>query len=321
MIDFVGRRKWFFLVSGIIILVGILFLIPAGPFGLEWGIEFTSGSMMTIEFEQDVSASELQQEMASLGHGEAIVQGTEDNTFIVRANKFEESVQDPATGKTVSEEEMIRIALEERFGELEILSSYDISPSISQKIASNAAIAVVVAAIGILLYVTWAFRKLIRSVRFGVCAIIALIHDVLVVVGLYAFLGTFFLLEVDVMFIAGILTVIGYSVNDTIVVFDRIRENRLKNPNAPLSTTVNQSIMETIGRSINTSLTTLLVVLALFLLGGESIHNFVLILLVGVITGTYSSIAIASQFLIVWENGTFGRVFRRVIPRRVLARG
>jgi len=321
VIDFVGRRKWFFLVSGIIILVGVLFLIPAGPFGLEWGIEFTSGSTMTIQFEQEVSAADLKQELTSLGRGEAIVQGTEDNTFIVRTNELEEFVQDPATGKTISEEEMIRLALEERFGALEILSSYDISPSISQKIVSNAAIAVIVAAIGILLYVTWAFRRLMRSFRFGVCAIIALIHDVLIVLGVYAFLGTFFLLEVDVMFIAGVLTVIGYSVNDTIVVFDRIRENRLKNPNLPLSATVNQSIMETIGRSINTSLTTLLVVLALFLLGGASIQNFVLVLLVGIITGTYSSIAIASQLLIVWDNGTLGRAFRRVIPRRVPAKG
>lgn len=321
MINFVGRRNWYFLISGIIILIGIIFLVPAGPFGLAWGIEFTSGSMMTLSFEQEVTQAELQEEMASVGHSEAIIQGIEENTFIVRTSKLAEEVKDPETGETMTEEEAIRRALEERFGPVEIISSYDISPSMARGIASKAAIAVAVAAVGILLYVTWAFRRLMRrSFRFGVCAIVALVHDVLIVLGIYAFLSTFVLMEVDVMFITGVLTVIGYSVNDTIVVFDRIRENMAKSTASPLETTVNNSIMETLPRSLNTSLTTLIVLLALFLFGGATIHNFVLVLLLGVITGTYSSICIASQLLIVWEKGGLGRLFKRVIPRKVPAR-
>ncbi|MFQ5925791.1 MAG: protein translocase subunit SecF, partial [Dehalococcoidia bacterium] len=302
MINFVGRRNWYFLISGIIILIGIIFLTPAGPFGLAWGIEFTSGSMMILSFEQEVEQAELQEEMATVGHSEAIIQGTGEGTFIVRTSKLEEEVRDPETGEMMTEEDAIRRALEERFGPVEILSSYDISPSMARSIASNAAIAVAFAAVGILLYITWAFRRLMRPFRFGVFAIVALVHDVLIVLGIYAFFGAFFLMEIDVMFITGVLTVIGYSVNDTIVVFDRIRENIAKSPGGRLETTVNNSIMETLGRSLNTSLTTLFVLLALFLFGGVTIHNFILVLLVGVITGTYSSIFIASQLLIVWEN-------------------
>ena len=321
MIDFVGRRNWYFLISGVIILIGIVFLIPAGPFGLAWGIEFTSGSVMTLSFDQEVTQAELQEEMASLGHSEAIIQGTGEGDFIVRTSKLAEEVEDPETGEAMTEEEAIRRALEERFGPVEILSSYDISPSMARGIASNAAIAIAVAAVGILLYDTWAFRRVMRSFRFGICAILALAHDVLIVLGIYSFLGSFFLMEVDVMFIAAVLTVIGYSVNNTIVVFDRIRENRIKRPGSPLETIVNNSIMETLGRSLNTSLTTLFVLLALFLFGGVTIHNFVLVLIIGVITGTYSSICIASQLLIVWERGEFASLFRRIVPRRVPVRG
>lgn len=321
MIDFVGRRNWFFLISGVLILIGIVFLIPAGPFGLAWGIEFTSGSVMTLSFEQEVTQSELQEQMASLGHSEAIIQGIGEGEFLIRTSKLAEEVEDPETGGIVSEEEAIRRALEARFGPVEILSSYDISPSMARGIVGNATIAVTVAAVGILLYVTWAFRRVMKSFRFGVCAIVALAHDVLIVLGIYAFLGSFYLMEVDAMFIAGVLTVIGYSVNDTIVVFDRIRENRVKSPGSPLETVVNNSITETLGRSLNTALTTLFVVLALFLFGGATIHNFVLVLLVGIIVGTYSSICIASPLLVAWERGELGRLFRRIILRPALVRG
>jgi len=321
VIDFVGKRNWFFLISGVVILIGIIFLIPLGPFGLHWGIEFTSGSMMTLRFEQQVTQAELQEEMARLGHTEAIIQRTGEGDFIVRTSKLAEQVEDPETGEVMSEDEAIRRALEARFGPVEILSSYDISPSMARGIASNAAIAVVAATVGIMLYITWAFRRVMRPFRFGVCAIVALAHDVLVVLGVYAFLGSFFHVEVDVMFITAVLTVVGYSVHDTIVVFDRIRENRAKSVGSPLETIVNSSIMETLGRSLNTSLTVVFTLLALFLFGGATIHHFVLVLLIGIITGTYSSIFTASPLLIVWERGDLGWLFRRIIPRRVPVRG
>ncbi len=308
MINFVGRRNWYFLISGVIILIGVVSLIV---FGLRWGIEFTGGSMITVGFEQEVAQEELRAVMAELGYDDAIIQKTEVGDFLVRTT-------------LLSDEDMmlIRETLNDRFGEEPTVSEpYAVSESIGKEITGYASIAVFVAAIGILLYVTWAFRRLKRPFRFGVCAIVALVHDVLIVLGIFSLLGVFLDIEINAMFITGVLTVIGYSVNDTIVVFDRIRENMVRSTGIPLETTVNNSIMDTIGRSLNTSLTTMFVLLALFLLGGVTIHNFVLVLLIGVIVGTYSSICIASQLLVVWENGEFGRLFRRIMPKRVPVRG
>ncbi len=308
MIDFVGKRKWYFLVSGIIILIGVIFLLSVG---LQRGIEFTGGTMVTISFEQAVTQEELREELAVLGHDDAIIQWSDDaQAFVIRTTEL-------------SEEDVVVMqnALTEAFGTLTIVEVYAISGSIASDIEGNAMIAVIVAAIGILLYVTWAFRRLMRPFRYGVCAIVALLHDVIIVLGIFSVLGVIFDIEIDAMFIVGVLTIIGYSVNDTIVVFDRIRENSLKNPGTPLATTVNNSIMETLGRSLNTVITTLFVILALLLLGGATIHNFALVLLIGVISGTYSSIFIASQLLVVWESGAFGRLFRRVVPKRAPAGG
>jgi preprotein translocase subunit SecF len=308
MIDFVGRRKWFFLISGVIILVGIIFMSTAG---VQRGIEFTGGTMMTVKFEHEVAQDDLRAAMAGLGYDDAIIQWSDDaGAFIIRTKELLEEDQ-----------AVIQDTLTEEFGSLTISDIYAISGSIASEIEGDATIAVFVAAIGILLYVTWAFRKVMKSFRFGVCAIVALVHDVLIVLGVFSVLGVLFDIEIDAMFITGVLTVIGYSVNDTIVVFDRIRENMLKSPGSPLETTVNRSIMETLGRSLNTSITTLFVLLALLLLGGTTISDFVLVLLVGIISGTYSSICIASQLLVVWEKGTFGRFFRRVVPRRAPAAG
>jgi preprotein translocase subunit SecF len=258
-----------------------------------------------------VTQEELREELAVLGHDDAIIQWSGDaQAFVIRTTEL-------------SEEDIVVMqnALTEAFGTLTIVEVYAISGSIASDIEGNAMLAVIVAAIGILLYVTWAFRRLMRPFRYGVCAIVALLHDVIIVLGIFSVLGVIFDIEIDAMFIVGLLTIIGYSVNDTIVVFDRIRENSLKNPGTPLATTVNNSIMETLGRSLNTVITTLFVILALLLLGGASIHNFALVLLIGVISGTYSSIFIASQLLVVWESGAFGRLFRRVVPKRAPAGG
>ena len=316
MIDFVGKRKWYFLFSALVILVGVISLIA---FGLKGGIEFTSGSTMTIDFEQTVEQADLRDEMANLGQDDAIIQRTGEDDFLIRTRELEPEVRDPVTGEVItpSEQQMIEEGLELRFGPLIVSDFYSVSPSMARDIGRNAAIAVVVAAVGILLYITWAFRRLVKSFRFGVCAIVALVHDVLVVLGMYALLGAFFNLEITVMFIMGVLAIIGYSVNDTIVVFDRIRENMAKRSGRDIEETINNSILETLGRSLNTSLTCLFVLLALFLFGGATIHNFILVLIIGVISGTYSSVCIASQLLIVWEKGGLGRLFRRVRPRRV----
>ena len=175
----------------------------------------------------------------------------------------------------------------------------------------NAFYAVLAAAVGIFIYVWWAFRNLPSPIRYGSAAIVALLHDAFIVIGIFSILGVVADIEVGTMFLIAILTVIGYSVNDTIVVFDRIRENILTYPNRELSQVVNLSISETLGRSLNTSLTLLFTLLALLLFGGQTIREFLLVLLIGVVVGTYSSIGVASQMLVSWEYGDLKRVFRR----------
>jgi len=293
MFDITGKRFWFFLISGVVILIGIISL---ATFGLKAGIEFSSGSMMTLSFEQEVDHDELRQELASLGYTNAIVQRTGEGDFYIR------TVTLGTEEKTSLEDALIA-----RFGNLEEAEFYSVSPMVATETAWNAFWAVLAAAVGILLYITWAFRRMPSPFRYGTCAIVALLHDVLVVLGVFSILGGILNWEINLMFITGVLAVIGYSVNNTVVVFDRIRENLTKGVSPNFEIVVNNSLVETLSRSLNTSLTTLIVVLALLLFVGASIQNFAVVLLIGIITGTYSSIFIASQLLVVWEKGEWGR--------------
>jgi len=293
MFDITGRRFWFFLISAAVILIGIISL---AVFGLRTGIEFSSGSMMRLSFEQKVDQGELRQELTSLGYANAIVQGTKEGDFLIRTGKL--SGEDKA--QLVS-------ALTARFGNLEETEFYAVSPMVAIETANNAAIAVAVAAIGILLYITWAFRRMPSPLRYGTCGIIALVHDVLVVLGIFSILGGILEWEINLMFITGVLAVIGYSVNNTVVIFDRIRENLTRGVSPNFEVVVNNSLVETLSRSLNTSLTTLFVVLALLLFVGASIQNFAVVLVIGIIAGTYSSICIAPQLLVVWDKGEWGR--------------
>ena len=204
------------------------------------------------------------------------------------------------------------------------LNSATVSPLVSKQIVKYASLAVIVATVFILLWISWSFRHVSHPIRYGVSAVIALLHDVVVVLGLFSIFGKLFGVEIDTIFITGLLTVIGFSVHDTIVVFDRIRENVQRSGARDFGAVVNDSLLQTLGRSINTSMTVVLTLLALLLIGGPTIRNFVLVLLIGIISGTYSSIAIASQILVVWQNGTFARFGARLgLPfgRRAPAEG
>lgn len=214
----------------------------------------------------------------------------------------------------------IESALEQRFGSFEVLEASTIAPVVSQAAVRNATAAVVVASLFITGYIAFAFSSVPRPVRYGVCAIVATLHDVIIVLGAFSLFGKLFGVEVNLMFITGLLTVIGFSVHDTIVVFDRIRENVRLAPGAPLADNVNAALVQTIGRSLNTSMTVLLTILAMLLLGGETIRSFLLVLLVGIVAGTYSSVGIAAQLLVAWDEGDFDRLLgRRRAPERVTA--
>ena len=295
MIDFIGKKQWFFLGSAIMIIVMIISL---AAFKLQPGIDFTGGTSMTLSFAPQVEQSQLREEVTELGYPEAIIQRSGDN-FFIRTKEI-----------SVDERQSLINGLETGLDtEITILDHDTISPAIATDTARNAGIAVIIAAVAMLIYIAWAFRRMPKPFRWGTCAIIALVHDVLIVVGVFAILGQVANVEVNAMFITAVLTVVGYSINNTVVVFDRIRENRTRGLSPDFAVTVNSSLTETLARSMNTSLTTLCVILALLLFGGATIHYFVLALLIGLLAGTYSSLCIAGPLLVVWEKGEWRQMF------------
>ena len=305
--DIVGKRKWFFLFSALILLPGIISLII--PPAMKPGIEFTSGSSLDITFTKPVKESDIRDELTRLGHSEAIIQRTGTRSVFIRIDLLEDKVE-KADGTTIEEQALIEEAFEKNIAPIEFREFNNVSPIVAKEMVRNAIIAVIVAAVGILLYVTWAFKSIPNSFRYGVSAILALVHDMLLIIGIFSILGKVLDTEVNSVFIVGLLTVLGYSVNDTIVVFDRIRENVARNVDRPLPGVINASILESIGRSLNTSFTTLFVLLALLLFGGATVRDLVLVLTIGVVVGTYSSFAIASQFLVMWDRGEVRRALR-----------
>jgi preprotein translocase subunit SecF len=300
MYDFAGKRRWFFLLSAALIIAAIVFFALGG---LKLSMEFEGGSTLTVRIDKDVSQDDVSSALANLGYGEATVQTLGDQSFFIRLPEITNDQKLAVEEGLVSELELEEGQLtEEGFG--------SVTAMIAKETIRNAAIAVGVAAAVILLYVTFAFRRMPSPFRYGTCAIIALLHDVCITVGIFAIFGKTFNWEVSPMFVVAMLAVIGYSVNDTIVVFDRIRENLEQGKYPDFRTTVNASLTGTLTRSLNTSITTLLVVVALYLFVGPEIRNFVVALLIGVIAGTYSSIFIASQVLLAWEEGRW----RRLVP-------
>ena len=213
-----------------------------------------------------------------------------------------------SSGQDQGERTVIETALRERFGEFDVLEFATVSPTVSRAAVRNAAIALGVATVFILGYIAFAFASVPRPWRYGACAVVAMLHDVVLTLGFFSLFGKMFGTEVNLMFVTGLLTVIGFSVHDSIVIFDRIRENIRMAPNASLENNVNAAILQTIARSLNTSVTTLLTVSAMLLLGGATIQSFLLVILIGVIAGTYSSIALAAQLLVSWELGELDRL-------------
>ena len=301
--DFAGKRFWFFIISLLVIAPGVVFLISTP--GLKPGIDFTGGSSMTLQFPEGSSLDQqdLRDVLAGDGYTESTVQNMGGDSFFIRTKELDEEAKDNLV-------ETITSSLSPDSQNL--LQSFDlVSPVVAQETVLNALWAVLAAAIGIFFYIWWAFRNVPSPFRYGLAAIVALLHDTIIVVGIFSILGALFEIEVNTMFLIALLTVIGYSVNDTIVVFDKIRENVLIYSNRPFTEVVNLSISETIGRSINTSFTLLVTLLALILFGGSTIREFLLVLLIGVVAGTYSSIAIASQVLVTWDQKSVAIPFRQ----------
>ena len=337
-LNLVQHRGWFYLFSFLVLLPGVIALTI--PPRLNLGIDFTSGTTFTVRFEQTVPRDEISDAMSALGHPEARIQGTGGNEYIVRTNELAGSGTGPSVGpQPVSEINVIEDQLRETFGNLAnadgvaspgqgFLEFSSISATVSgslgvQKswpficcgITGNAIAAVVAASIAIFFYLWYTFRSVPDSFRFGTAAVVALIHDSVLVLGAFSILGKTIDTEINIFFIAAILTVIGFSVHDSIVVFDRIRENVERGEERTFAETVNASLLQTISRSLNTSLTLVFAILTLLLMGGGSIKEFLWAMLIGTIAGTYSSIFVAAQILVSWEEGDLPRWLRRITGR------
>ena len=290
MMDIVGKRKLWFLISILMIVPGVLALIF---WGLKPGIDFTGGQEMEVA--GSLNQSEVAAIVNSVGVKDVTVTTSGNDKLLIRYS--DEGVGD-------SQEVHKKIVDTLAASQITETSFSSVGPSISKDITRNAGIAVALASLAIIVYIAFAFRNTPPPVSpwsFGFMAIVAVLHDALLVIGLFAILGHFLGIQVDALFVTAVLTVIGFSVHDTIVVFDRIREN-LRRYNKPFERIVNDSILETFARSLNTSITVILVLLAFFMFGGATIRYFVLALLVGILSGTYSSIFNASPLLVVYNN-------------------
>jgi preprotein translocase subunit SecF len=297
MLDIVGKRFWFFLISGVFILIAIVSL---ATFGLKPSIEFSSGSLLTVTLQTPADYTQFKQAVADLGYPDAIVQKVGDMDFLIRTQELSEDARI-----------QLEAGLTTRFGTLSEAQFSSVSPLVAKETTRNAAIAVAIAMVGMLLYVTWAFRKMPNPFRWGTCFTIALLHDILVTVGLFSLFGRLFGWEMNLMFITGILGIVGVSLDNTIVVFDRMRENQKMGVSADFEVVVNRSQIETLGRSFNTSFTILIALIALLLFIGGTIQNFVIVLLIGLIAGTFDSVFVAPGLLVVWNKHEWGRFIGR----------
>jgi len=299
MKNVIKHRYLYFAISLVVILPGLAALLV---WGLPTGIDFSGGSYLEIRVNNALpSTDDMVALLSEYGFTDTKIQRSGNDKLIIRSKAMDE--------ETLT---AILAEFETRFNVSVELDRFEsVGPMIGKEVAQRAAGAVGFAALGILLYITYAFRGVKHAFRYGVAAILAMLHDVIVVIGAEAILGHYLGWEVDSLFLTALLTVIGFSVHDSIVVFDRIRENEKLHRRQPYETVVNLSIVQTFARSINTQLTVMLTLLSLVLFGGNTIRHFVLILLIGVFSGTYSSIFNASPILVVWENKEWKTWFKR----------
>jgi len=311
VLDIVGKRYWYFLLSLIIIIPGLVAMgITWSQTGLPFrlAIDFTGGTLLELKFPkaQTFKTDEVVRVFGEFGFSanEVHVQPAGNDSLIIRTRELK-----------VDDKVKMLDALRKSMGDFVEQRAESVGPAVGLEVTQRAAIAVALASVAILIYITLVFRHVAQPFRYGVCAIIAMLHDVLVVLGTASLFGLLFGWEVDALYLTALLTVIGFSVHDTIVVFDRIRENSARLRGVAFESVVNHSILQTLDRSINTTLTVLFTLAALILFGGITIRQFVLTLFIGIVSGMYSSIFNAAPLLVVWENGEIGKFFRRLRAR------
>ncbi len=290
IMNIISKRKIWYIFSSILIIPGIIGMIL---WKIPTGIDFQGGSLIDVQFkDKSINTQQVEEALKNAEITNPHIQPGENGSFIIRTETLEDDKI-----KNISDNLS-------QIGEYQQNRFEIVGPTVSNSLKTKAIIAVIVASLAIIIYIAIAFRKIPKpasSWRFGVCAVFALIHDLLFVLGVYAFLGHFLGYEVNSIFITALLTIMGFSVHDTIVVFDRVRENLRRSPSLDFETNVNNSVLETLNRSLNTTFTLLIVLFALYFLGGHTLREFILALIVGVTIGTYSSIFIASPLLVSWQ--------------------
>ena len=299
MFNIVEKRRWYFLFSAVLILLSIgAMVLSYERFGqpLRLGIDFTGGSIFVLKFQERASEGDIRSVFADYGLDSAIIQplgDPADNTWQVRTREV-----------TANEVGDILTALEERVGPIDrdALNFDTVEPAVGNEVTRAAGLAILVAAFVIVMFMWFSFRRVPNAFRYGVCTIAGMLHNLIISFGFYALMGVIAGWEMDALFLTAILTVIGFSVQDVIVVFDRIRENIPRHRNEPFETVVNRSILETIHRSLATQLNAMFVMIAIILFGGMTIKPFISTMLVGMVSETYSAIFIAVPLLVVWEN-------------------
>lgn len=302
-----AKRNLWFAISGLLL---VPCFISLGFFGLKFGIDFTGGSSWEIQYEQAVNTEDIAQVLADSGRSESTVQQvgeSSENRYLIRLEEL---------GQGSPEKAQLDLALA-TLGTLnpEGESLNTVGASVGTSIRDRSVFAVIAASVGILLYIAFAFRNTQNPLLYAVAAIVAMLHDAIFVLGVFSILGWVAGVEIDALFITALLTVIGFSVHDTIVVFDRVRENLAARISPNFEEIVNYSIAQTLVRSVNTSITVIITLSALYLFGGSSTREFVLALLIGVVVGTYSSIFNAAQVLVAWENGEIQAVWNKIFRR------
>lgn len=337
MFQFAQRRKYYFLLSATVIIPGIIAMIIStltynSPVRLS--IDFTGGTIAEFSFVQDVGEQQIRDALAGFGLDDVVVQRLDP----IPTNEISSDVTlEPAGSRwqirmeNISDERLteLKAALQEQLSPFwspeseeddpqreAAITTSSVSPTVGREVTRAALLATLAVAVIILFFIVWAFRRIPHAFRYGACAIAAMFHDILVTMGIMSILGLLFDWEANALFLTAILTVVGYSVQDSIVVFDRIRENIPKYRGEPYETIVNRSVLETIHRSLATQLNAIFVMIAILLFGGETIQQFIGILLIGMISGTYSSIFNAVPLLISWEKGEIPFVNREARRHR-----
>ena len=292
MFRIIRIRKVWYIASGALILLSIASLLI---FGLRTGIDYSGGTIITYETSNSNAAQIIESKIKDLSINSYQVKPSGNNQIMVKTIDLDSNQHSTLTQN-----------IQKEIPDIQEVKYDSIGPSVGKDLRNKSIIAITLAAFAIIVFVAFAFRKVpkpLKSWKFGFLAVIALLHDLLITTGLVAILGHFFVwMEVDALFITALLTVMGFSVHDTIVIYDRLRENFIKNPHKSIERVAEESVNQTLARSINTSLTTIIVLTALFLLGGLTIRHFILVLIIGILIGTYSSIFVAAPLLVSWHK-------------------